>query len=78
MKVVHVMDNYGKLWCGRKIIKSLLVEKDWRGTHVPLENVCLICANAIGKPHYDDNEIGFEGERRHRNTYTKNGIRVFV
>ena len=78
MKVVHVMNNHGNLWCNRKVTKNLLIEKDWRNTHVPLENVCLVCAWSIGKPHYDDMDIGIEGDRRYRNTYTKNGIRVFV
>lgn len=79
MKVVHVMNNHGKLWCGRKITKSILIEKDWKDTHVPLEHVCLKCAWRIGTPSYpDDLAIDFEGVRRHKNTYTKNGFRVFT
>ena len=76
MKVVHVMDNHGDLWCGRKLSKGLLIEKD-QNIIVPLKNVCLLCAWQIGKPFYDDFEISQEGDRRHKNTYTKNGIRVF-
>lgn len=80
MKVIHVMDSYGKLWCGRKITKSMLIEKGIK-THVPLECVCLRCAWSIGQPNYYDDDIQREGidrrENRRRLTFTKNGIRVY-
>lgn len=76
-RVVHIMTSNKTLCCDRKITKNTIIEKDHR-VFVPLEHVCLKCAWRIGSPHYDDFEIDMEGQRRHKNTYNKNGVRVLT